>query len=528
MLQAGWLMGHDRPWTGFGPGTVSLVYPRYRARLSGGVDDVLQLHNTPAQLWAELGAPGVLAGLLLFMGAVTLARDSWRQRADPVNGLRAEAVLIAFAGYAVMSLFDYQLDVPLFAATAATLLVVLRAGSSGLADPPAPAAVPSAAARLLGVLLLAALGVMLWSTLPNLRARQLFSQAADAREAGAETAFVAGAERAAAMAPWDPFYLTQLAAYYSDQYLQAGTFAEQTSASDQCRALLRRALQIDPDQEYCHFNLGWLLLAKEPAEAEKHFRAAARLSPYRGGVYLGIGLSLLSRNEDSAVSMFALEWLNDPQAFTSPRWDTPPLSALRGRVADALHRLVAHGLEQTALSAASRDQVRYVTALTDWWLGRSADAAELIRYGSPEQRRFFRNLEAVERRSFTPMDSNRQEPWEQLYIAWRDGMLPVGFAKDQPAVAGAFRRRLADTQNSFVRLLTGPPRPEAALVQYGRNDRPGHSVLQRNQDGFLLRDLYVYPENLLVTKYASFLFPLKGYLPDWLLRQSSDQPAPAP
>ena len=70
------------------------------------------------------------------------------------------------------------------------------------------------------------------------------------------------------------------------------------------------------------------------------------------------------------------------------------------------------------------------------------------------------------------------------------------------------------------------PGPDAALIQYGRNDRPGHSVLQRNQDGFLLRDLYVYPESLLVRKYASFLFPPKGYLPDWWLRQYSDLPAP--
>ena len=131
MLQAGWLMGHDRPWTGFGPGTVSLVYPRYRARLSGGVDDVLQLHNTPLQLWAELGAAGMFAGLLLFVGAVCLARDAWKQAADPVNRLRTRAVLIAFVGYAVMSLFDYQLDLPLFAVTTMALLVVLRVSLSG-------------------------------------------------------------------------------------------------------------------------------------------------------------------------------------------------------------------------------------------------------------------------------------------------------------------------------------------------------------------------------------------------------------
>jgi hypothetical protein len=39
----------------------------------------------------------------------------------------------------------------------------------------------------------------------------------------------------------------------------------------------------------------------------------------------------------------------------------------------------------------------------------------------------------------------------------------------------------------------------------------------RNQDGFAVRDLYIFPENLLVKEHLSFLFPQKGYLPDRLL-----------
>jgi hypothetical protein len=38
-----------------------------------------------------------------------------------------------------------------------------------------------------------------------------------------------------------------------------------------------------------------------------------------------------------------------------------------------------------------------------------------------------------------------------------------------------------------------------------------------------LRDLYIYPENLVVEKYASFLFPPKGYLPDRLLLETVRQ-----
>ena len=48
-------------------------------------------------------------------------------------------------------------------------------------------------------------------------------------------------------------------------------------------ALLRESLALNPDQEIAHFNLGWLLVVRAPAEAERHFLAAARLVPDKGG-----------------------------------------------------------------------------------------------------------------------------------------------------------------------------------------------------------------------------------------------------
>ena len=610
MLQAGWLMGCARPFIGYGPGTVPRVYPHYRAQLAGGTDNVLQLHNAPAQFWAELGVPGVAALLFLLIGIVQCGMGILPMSGEsvprgmgilPMSGDSSQrgmgilpmwhghfahvwslAVLIAFAGYAVMSLFDYQLDVPWFVAMVAALLVMLRVCSPG----PAPATgvsrnyafeprprpqsaqtprtqcrsllarstsssvrqaqddperesngsgpracrgagdLPSVLAsklaptpamfRLTGALLLAGLAAMMWPTAFDLHARQLFAGAADARQAGDEAAFVAGAERAAAVSPREPFYLTQLAAFYGEQYLQAGDIAARDRARDRCCEYLRRALAIDPDQDYCQFNLGWLLLPQQPAEAEEHFRASARLSPYRGGVYLGVGLSLLARNEDSAATAFALEWLNDPHMLASPLWDEPPLSALRGRAAEALQRLAVRWLEHDALPAPDRDRIRYVAALADWWLGRSTDTTALIRFGSPEQRHFFQNLDAIERRSYTPSNTGAPGPWESLYLAWRGPTVPADLDADQPAFASALRRRIGAGQTSFARLLTQPTSTDAALLRLGRNERPGYSVLMRNQDGFPVRDLYVFPENLLVEKHLSFLFPKKGCLPDRL------------
>jgi hypothetical protein len=557
MIQAGWLMGCDRPLTGYGPGTVPLVYPRYRARLSGGTDNVLQLHNTPAQFWAELGLPGVAALILLLAGIVQCGTGilptwhghlahvgGWTRRGmgilpisdetSPTTGetpvphsvrrLRAQAVLIAFAGYAVFSLFDSQFDIPWFTATVAALLVMLRVSSPDPAAANTPSTLSAAPARFAGGILLAGLVAILWPMVTDLRARELFWEAANSREAGDDAAFVTGAGRAAAMAPQEPFYPTQLAAFYGTQYLQAGN--ETDRAHDRCCEILRRTLEVDPDQDYCHFNLGWLLLAQQPIEAGEHFRASAHLSPFRGGVYLGIGLSLLGRDDDAAAIAFALEWANDPHTISSPRWDPPEVSAWRGRIALTLQHLACRWLEKEPLSASEQAQIRYVSALAGWWTGRSADITTLVRDGSPEQRRFFQNLAAIEQRAYAPAKPDALERWEQLYVAWRDEAIPAALDAEQPTFAASLRRRIARHRQSFVQLLTASTDGEAALVRFGQNERPGYSILARNQDGFMLRDVYIYPENLVVEKYASFLFPEKGYLSDRLLLKTMNQTAP--
>ena len=517
MLDAGWLMGRDRPWTGYGPSAVPLVYPRYRAGLPGGVEDVLQLHNTPVQFWAELGAPGLLALLLLAAGMAGRVRGA----TGPADRLPAAGAFTVLAGYAVMALTDYQLDVPLFAAGVAALLVLLQAHRR-------PAIAGSRRmARPLGVLLLAALALMVWPTLSNLHARRLFAAAADAREAGRLDVFVRLTEQAAAAAPQEAFYPVQLGAFYGEQSLQADGPAAQADLRARCAAAWRRALVINPDQEYCHFNLGWLLWLQDPARADPHFRAAARLVPDKGGVYLGLGLSLLARDRRSAaVEAFALEWLNDPQAVTSPLWAAAPLAALRGDVAAAVQRQAARWLATAALPAATQRQLRYVAALTDWWLTGRGNPAALARNATPGQRRFFAALPAIEQRTYAPAAPGARAPWEDLYLAWRDGAPPGGSA--DAAFAAAVGRRLARERESFARALTAPPAVGSDLVQIIRNERLGYSVLMRNQDGFLLKDLYIFPEDRLVLNYASFLFPPKGYLPASLLLARLNDPALAP
>ena len=136
MLEAGVLMGHDRPLLGWGPGTTPLAYPRYRHHLAGGAENVLQLHCLPIQVFAETGT----AGLLLTAGFALLVALSWR---------REPFTTVTLVGYGVFALTDYQLDVPVFAAAIAICAALLV--------PPTPAPASPRHRRLLaGVIALAA------------------------------------------------------------------------------------------------------------------------------------------------------------------------------------------------------------------------------------------------------------------------------------------------------------------------------------------------------------------------------------
>jgi O-antigen ligase len=304
MQIAGWRMGLDRPLLGWGPGTTPLAYPKYRGGLAGGAENVLQLHSLPINLWAELGVAGLacLAALGL-LGVRHAARD-------PL----AAATL---AGYGAFALTDWQLDVPVFAvavalftarltppASSVTSKTVTRVGRGVPAEPrltedgspyqgqwvPHTASLLVGAGALLGLAIVVLIGRP--DPTPELNVRAL---AIGRDPAQAETAL----------------------------------------------ALLRESLARNPDQEIAHFNLGWLLVVRDPPRAEQHFRAAAALVPDKGGVYFGLGLARLNQGHAAAAaSAFALECLNDPQFLSSPWWREPAIAATRDASAAAFAGLL--------------------------------------------------------------------------------------------------------------------------------------------------------------------------------------------
>jgi O-antigen ligase len=106
MAKMGVLMVRDYPLTGVGPDMVSMVYPRYRGKVTGAVSQVnSHLHNVPLQIAAERGLPA-LAIWIWFV--VTLLRDFLgKRRTSPVPSLATAAIACVVAMLAA-GMFEYN------------------------------------------------------------------------------------------------------------------------------------------------------------------------------------------------------------------------------------------------------------------------------------------------------------------------------------------------------------------------------------------------------------------------------------
>jgi O-antigen ligase len=397
MLLGGWRMGRDRPLLGWGPGTTPLAFPRYRAGLDGGAENVLQLHSLPVQLWADLGAAGILCAL----GFVLLVFR---------NGRHDRVAAVTLAGYAAFALFDAQLDVPVFGYAIALLAALLAVPSSNRSS--------SAATKAIGILTLAILGL------------------------------VAGFGRR------DPTPELNVRAL-SPEFGRA--------QPQRAIALLHDSLGLNPDQEIAHFNLGWLLVVEDPAAAEKHFVAAARLVPDKGGVYFGIGLARLNQGHAAeAARAFALEALNDPIFLRSPWWRAPQFADLRAAFVAELVACEDEIVARLPSEQWTAGEVRYLRALTGWLEGQLDARAVAAAANTPARRQYFAG---------TP-DRNA---------------------------------------------------PEFGATQILRRQRTGYPVLMRNLDLPPPMDLLDVEQSAVRTSRLAFVFPEKGWLPSPLLLALLDE-----
>ncbi len=354
MLSVGWRMGLDRPIVGWGIGAVPLVYDRFRGQEVYGPVNMLQVHSTPMNLWAEGGAALVLAaaGLLVLAG-----RTLWRRSACAHPGFIDLPLLpagVSLLGYAAFSLTDYQLDLPLIAMMVATNLGVLVSVEVR----------PASGRFRFGVSLVstAVLICGLWMAWPWLSARHALS--------------CGEVDRAVDLLPNDSALRVLRA-------LRRTELARGTAESDRQAVLLagaeadlNSALSNGAQAGVAHFNLGWVLLDRRPAEALAHFDAVLAVAASYPNAWLGRGLAAATLGRhDEAVDAFAMECLVQPAFLYSGWWGCPVMAPVRGAVLDRLRAKLAAVARAGSAGAWPEPQARYFAVVIEWIQRRASPAA---------------------------------------------------------------------------------------------------------------------------------------------------------
>jgi len=495
MLAAGWQLGAEYPLLGWGPGSVPLAYPQVRAALNGGVDNVLQLHNTPMQLWATLGIVG-LAALGLIVGDVLRRMSALVRTPEPI----ALTAALALLAYGCFALTDHQLDLPFFTASLAANLCLLGGASAGRP------VIGAWTRRTVTWLAMAALLVPCAQTGRDLAARFAYEQSLAALGENRLAEAVTYLERAAGRAPYDPYYRHQLAGRLLAMRAASADPAERERLATTAAEHLRLSLAAGCFTEFAHFNLAWLALESgAPRLAASHFRATLALAPHRSGAYLGLGLALRAQQENAAaVRAFALEWINDPAAATSPQWAHPELTIFRPSVA----REAAAILDELA---PNHPTATYVNTLWRWW-----DEGTPLPSAAPtrETQDFVASLTALQQgRPLSP--DIRTYAWGELLDTWQRS--PGDFnrlAARDPAFSATLARRAARHPAPEVHgFLTAGPEGEENLVMAIQSARTGYGVLALHPDGPVLTDLAVRTRPRMVSAFASTVFPARGWLP---------------
>ena len=388
MLQSLGNLFQDRPWTGVGPGNMSLMYNLYRPIESGNWSmHVQQLHNTPAQFLGELGLFGLLAylGFLCYFIGMNIRLYAHWQTAE--QRYLALGVTISILGYAASSLTDYQLEnigistllianlwlwIGLLDQVSASSSSSSSSSVSGSVQSFIPGAIvlqSQKVRRWLSVGLLVLLGVcgVIW--FPVNAASAITFRANRQAIAGDLAAADQGWNLATRLTPWDPIYAVVAGQKLLDLAKITENSADRKAIEEQAVQYYRQAVQAAPHDALFQQNLAVVLLPDFPTEARDHaLQSVALQNRDTTYAYYALGLAYLqSGDPQKAIDAFVLQALNRPHILTLTL-DRDP------RLQDLKDEMVRRGIQafQEFLASISPDTEGYTfmeeqLAIVRWW-----------------------------------------------------------------------------------------------------------------------------------------------------------------
>ena len=533
LTRTGLAMVADKPLFGHGAGTTSLVFPEFR-RGNGILPNAYQVHNTPVQLACDLGLPflAVILGLVILAGYAALQSARADGSSHALTRRLSVGLGSALCGYFLFSFTDFQLDV-----YAITGLLALEVGLLAAAYRLQITATQSGLKRshsrppwnLQMLLAITVTGLfifwLVFKQVKTARARHAFARGVESLEQGDLRAFEEAALRAHGHTPSDTFYLNCLGWELARQAGISAGGKNEVELSAKAALYWRNSLAINPTQEFCHYNLGWLYLSREPKQALLHFAAAFEMDPFKRGVLFGMALTFKNLDRmDAALEALALECITQPAFVTFAHWDQAnfrrTLPDVTTRIREYYDYLIAAPRIDDELGA----RLRIHEAVILWWMG---DRSILERMDL-RKRAFadvFVRLMRGEVANETLLREARRYPGALIYRATRErdpvrrrALIEAAYILSEtvPPTREDLQRvsdLIADGDPPIYDLLGRTELRDLSPIRIFWNERPAFSLLHRHPDEFKAKDLFFYEKYLLAEALVEPLFPRRSLIP---------------
>jgi uncharacterized protein involved in response to NO len=277
-----------------------------------------QLHNSWVQVTAELGS---LGGIAILATVVLLIWHGHRlYRANQLTALSI-SIFCGLAGYGVMSLTDYQLELPAISMSLVIIAALLTGFSHdvrGVNIWPVNIRKASALAGLASLAFSAAILV------PIQRALYESEKGFEAYNRHDIPTFYSQLVKANYFNPNDPYYPLQISLVMQRQGLLAQNSKNQEEYYKRGALWAEKAAALI-NFTYTHENAGWAYVhSQKYQEAEKFFRETLEIdSTPRNSAYLGLAASLLkqkSKKEEGTEALAKYLFLN-PEFFRDRIWE---------------------------------------------------------------------------------------------------------------------------------------------------------------------------------------------------------------
>jgi O-antigen ligase len=382
MLQAAVNILKHRPLLGVGAGNMSRIYNLYRPIETGmGATNVQQLHNTPVQIFGELG----IVGLSVYLWFISWLVYLWFKLTRKLVGFSDRCLLYgigsALLAYGVSSLTDYQLE----NISLSSLLIFLITALIKLLDRcdlKQTYSFGNYSRRWISLGIIAVLisSLLLW--LPFSWAMKLAVSAENKFRQGNIEQGYAQISSAANLIPWDPTY-NLLAGFRTlkirdniNSDLDPKLYKELTELS---LNHFQQVVKASPNDAPFNQMLG--MLYRDMGDRDSailYFRRSIQLQPRNTSYnYYLLGREYLLQNKtDLAINALALQVLIEPEFIICNIWYEPIFQRIKQPVFQEAFKLFSSLLEKLPSDNSSYNSIYEKYILLRWWSGQSLNNLE--------------------------------------------------------------------------------------------------------------------------------------------------------